>query len=75
MESRHKTREELAEQWEALTQKNWQCVAQKRFGTTYVAPMLAELDGLNRATDHLLTLCQEAESAAGAIRDPNEDDQ
>lgn len=75
MESKHKTRAELEEHWLTLSEKDWKCTAQKRFGIAYVRPMLNELDGLNHATDRLLELCQDAEKAAGAVREPDEDDE
>lgn len=75
MRSAEKLQTELSEQWETLREKHWRCNAQKRFGTTYVEPALEALAQFAQEAESILSLCREAEAAAGAVRKPDEDDE
>ena len=66
---------ELEEHWDELLSKHWKCEAQKRFGSAWIAPMLAEIRELDCATEELLDLCEDAVTAAKSVREPDEIDE
>ena len=75
MKTIDKIHTELEERWDELRGKHWKCEAQKRFGSAWMAPMLAEIRELDCATEDIHDLCEEAVTAAKSVREPDENDE
>lgn len=75
MNTIRKIHTDLEENWGVLCSKDWKCAAQQRFARVWCAPMLADIDGLDSATDTLAELCRESMAVAKSVREPDENDQ